>query len=131
MEFLKSIGGKIATGLVALAVIAGAVSWYEMDAGTRHEIVTGTGRILGWFALVIVAPWATFFLIGTIARLESNLAGAALVFGYTAVEALLLAWLFGWSIHGATATVCFVAAALLAAAYNLLACDWIAEKVGS
>jgi hypothetical protein len=129
MEFLKTIGGKIITGLVALAVIAGAISWYEMDAGTRHQIVAGTGRILGWLGVVIVVPWATFFLIGSVARLESNLAGALLVLGYTLVEAVLLAWLFSWGIRGATAVTFFCAGVLIAGAYNLFACDWIAEKV--
>lgn len=130
MEFLKTIGGKIATGLVSLAVIAGAISWYEMDPATRHGIVTGTGRIIGWFAVMLVLPWATFFVIGSVARRESNVAGALLVFAYTALEAVLLAWLFGWGIRGATATAFYCAGILLAAAYNLFACDWIAEKVG-
>ncbi|HXE51615.1 MAG TPA: hypothetical protein VN541_01295 [Tepidisphaeraceae bacterium] len=129
MEFLKSIGGKVATGLVALAVIAGAVSWFQMDPGTRHEIVSGTMRIIGWFAIVIVIPWVTFFLIGSVARLESNFAGGALILGYTALEAVLLAWMFGWSIRGGTAVGFYSAAVLLAAAYNLFACDFIAEKV--
>jgi hypothetical protein len=129
MEFLKTIGGKIITGLVALAVIAGAISWYEMDPGTRHQIVAGTGRILGWLGVVIVVPWATFFIIGSVARLESNLAGALLVLGYTLMEAVLLAWLFSWGIRGATAVTFFCAGVLIAGAYNLFACDWIAEKV--
>lgn len=129
MEFLKSIGGKVATGLVALAVIAGAVSWFQMDPGTRHEIVSGTMRIIGWFAVVIVIPWVTFFLIGSVARLESNFAGGALIFGYTALEAVLLAWMFSWSIKGGTAVGFYSAAVLLAAAYNLFTCDFIAEKV--
>src|SRR5947209_748965 len=129
MEFLKTIGGKVITGLVALAVIAGAISWYEMDPGTRHAIVAGTGRILGWLGIVIVLPWAAFFVIGSVARLESNVAGAALVLGYTVVEAVLLAWLFSWGVHGATAVTFFGAGVLIAAAYNLFTCDWIAEKV--
>lgn len=130
MEFLKTIGGKVITGLVSLAVIAGAISWYEMDPGTRHGIVTGTGRIFGWLGIVVVLPWATFFLIGAVSRLENNLVGAALIFGYTAIEAVLLAWLFAWAIHGATAVAFFCAALLIAGAYNLFTCDWIAEKAG-
>lgn len=130
MEFLKTIGGKIATGLVSLAVIAGTISWYEMDPVTRHGIVTGTGRIIGWFVVMLVLPWATFFLIGSVARRDSNLAGALLVLFYTALEAILLAWLFSWGIKGATAVAFYCAGILLAAAYNLFTCDWIAEKVG-
>jgi FtsH-binding integral membrane protein len=129
MDFLKTIGGKIVGGLVALAVVAGAISWFEMDPQTRHAIVSGTGRILGWLALVLILPWATFFLIGAVSRTQSNLAGAALVFAYSAIEGVLLAWLFGWAVKGAMPVVFFGAAVLFAAAYNLLACDWIAEKI--
>ncbi len=129
MDFLKSIGGKIVTGLVALAVIAAGVSWFEMDPGTRHAIASDAGRILAWSGVVILLPWVTFFLIGAVARQESNLAGALLVTGYTIVEAVVLAWLFGWSLRGAMPWVFFSAAVLLAAAYNLFTCDWIAEKL--
>ena len=129
MDFLKTMGGKIVTGLVSLAVIAGAISWFEMDPATRHQIVSGTGRIAGWLGVVLVLPWATFFLIGAVGRMNSNLAGAVLVFLYTAIEAVLLAWLFAWSVKGATSVSFFGAAILVAAAYNLFACDWIAEKV--
>jgi FtsH-binding integral membrane protein len=129
MDFLKTIGGKIVTGLVALAVIAAGVSWYQMDPGTRHAIASDAGRILAWFGVVIFLPWVTFFLIGAVARQDSNLAGAMLVSGYTIVEAVVLAWLFGWSLHGAMPLVFFSAAVLLASAYNLFTCDWIAEKL--
>lgn len=129
MDFLKTIGGKIATGMVALAVIAGGISWYEMDPATRHAIVSGTMKIASWFGIVVLLPWVTFFLIGSVARLESNLAGGMLVLGYTLLEALLLAWLFSWSIHGPTALGFYCASLLLAGAYNLFTCDWIAEKV--
>ena len=129
MEFLKSISGKIVTGLVTLAVIAGGVSWYEMDPRTKHEIVTGTGRILAWLGVVLILPWATFFLVGRVGKLESNAAGAGLIALYTAIEGVLLAWLFDWHVRGATAVSFFCAAILIAAAYNLFTCDWIAEKL--
>jgi FtsH-binding integral membrane protein len=129
MDFLKTIGGKIITGLVALAVVAGGISWWQMDPATRHGLVAGTGRILGWFGIVLVVPWASFFVIGRVGRLESNAAGAVLVTVYTLIEAVLLAWLFGWHVKGAMPFTFFAAAVLLAAVYNLFTCDWIAEKV--
>jgi hypothetical protein len=78
MEFLKSVAGKILAGVVALAVVAGGISWWTLDAETRSDIVTGTVRILGWRGVVLVLPWATFFAIGWVSRLERNAAGAAL-----------------------------------------------------
>ena len=128
MDFLKGITGKIITGLVALGVIAGGVSWWQMDPQTRQALLDGTGKILAWLGIVLFVPWASFFVIGKVARLESNLAGAILVGAYTIVELIALAWLFQWTIPGATAWTFFAVAGLFAAVYNLFTCDWIAEK---
>ena len=130
MDFLKSVGGKVVSGIVALAVIAAAISWWTMEPETRQALLSGTGKIVSWFGVVLLLPWVSFFLIGRIARTESNAAGAALVLSYTVAEAVLLAWLFAWSVAGATAWVFFGAAVLLAGVYNLFTCDWIAEKAG-
>ena len=73
-----------------------------MDPSARQHILGNTGRIASWFGVVLFLPWASFFVIGRVGRMDSNLAGAVLVVGYTALEMLLLAWLFHWSISGAT-----------------------------
>jgi len=130
MDFLKTIGGKIVSGLVGVVVFAAAISLWRMDPEVRSAWLGGTGKSIGWFGLVAVVPWATFFLSTWVARFESNAAGAALVFFYTAVEAVMLAWLFDWNIAGATAWIFYTAAVLLALVYNLLICDWIAERFG-
>ena len=129
MEFLKSVTGKVVAGFVGLAVIAGGISWWQMDPHTREMLLSGTGKIIGWLLLVLIVPWATFFVIGRVGKMESNLAGALLVAAYTLIETLLLAWLFNWSIPGATAWTFLLVGALFAGAYNLFTCDWIAEKV--
>ena len=128
MELLKSVTGKVVSGAVALTVIAGGISWWRMDEATRQVLLSGTGRIVSWLGVVLVLPWLTFFVIGRVAKLERNMAGAALVLAYTILEAALLGWLFGWSLPGPTAWTFFTVAALFAAAYNLFTCDWIAEK---
>jgi hypothetical protein len=129
MEFLKSITGRIVSGLVALAVIVAAISWWQMDESTRQMLVSGTGRILAWFGVVLAWPWASFALIARVARAESNFAGAILVAAYTLTEIVLLAWLFHWHLPNATAWTFLLLGGLIAAVYNLLICDWIAEKV--
>ena len=48
---------------------------------------------------------------------------------YTLVEIVLLAWLFSWHIAGATGWTFFILGGLVSAVYNLLVCDWIAEKM--
>ena len=130
MEFLQSVTGKIVTGLVALGVVAAGISWWRMDEATRHMLLVGTGRIASWFGIVLFLPWVTFAVIGRVNKLDSNAAGGLLVSAYTLVELLLLLWLFGWSLPGGTAWTFAAVGVLFAAAYNLFACDWIAEKVG-
>ena len=130
MDFLKTVAGKIISGAVAIAVIAVAISWWRMDPATRQMLLSGTGRIVSWLGIVLIAPWATFFVIGKVAKLESNAAGAMLVGAYTLIETLVLAWLFEWRVPGPTAWTFLIVGALFAAVYNLLACDWIAERVG-
>lgn len=130
MEFLKTVGGKIVSGLVAVAVIAAAIFFYRMDPVDRSALLGGTGKSLGWFALVAVAPWATLFLSTWVAKFERNWAGAALVFAYTAAEATMLAWLFNWGVSGATAWIFFAAAVMVALLYNVLICDFIADRFG-
>jgi hypothetical protein len=129
MEFLKSVTGRIVSGLVALGVIAAAISWWQMDPATRQTLVSGTGRILAWFGVMLAWPWASFAIIARVAKLESNLAGGLLVGAYTIAETVLLAWLFHWHLPGATAWTFLLLGGLVAGVYNLLICDWIAEKV--
>jgi hypothetical protein len=129
MEFLKSISGRIVTGLVALGVVAAAISWWQMDESTRQTLVAGTGRILAWFGVMLAWPWVSFAIIARVARMESNLAGGVLVGAYTLAEVILLAWLFHWHMPNATAWTFLVLGGLVSGVYNILVCDWIAEKV--
>jgi hypothetical protein len=129
MDFLKTVTGKVVSGLVGLAVIICAVSWYRMDEQTKQELISGTGRITSWLGIVLVVPWLSFAVIGRVGRMRSNLAGAMLVLGMTVVELVLLGWLFNWTIAGRTAWTFLLLGGLVAAIYNLLTCDWIAEKV--
>ncbi len=129
MDLLKTVTGKVVSGAVALAVVAAGISWWRMDDATRQMLLGGTGKIVAWLGVVAVLPWVTFFVVGRVAKAESNLAGAILVLAYTLLEVTLLGWLFGWSMPGPTAWTFFAVAGLFAAAYNLFTCDWIAEKV--
>ncbi len=129
MGFLKTIAGKIVSGLVGLAVIATGISWWHMDAATRQWLLNGTGHIVAWFGVVMLLPWVTFFIINRVRILNSNTAAGLLVVVYTAAESLLLLWLNGWSLPGATAWTFFAVGTLFAGVYNLFTCDWIADRM--
>src|SRR5436190_24052126 len=131
MDLLKTVTGKVVAGAVALAVVATGISWWRMDEETRQLLLSGTGKIVSWLFVVLLAPWASFFVTAWVAKRESNAAGAALVASYTILEAVLLVWLFNWNIPGPTAWTFLAAGTLFAGVYNLLTCDWIAEKMVS
>ena len=79
--------------------------------------------------MVAVGPWLLFWLIAHVARRDSNAAAATLVGGLTLVELLVLWWMFQFEVGGTVAVSFFVVGVLLAAAYNLLVCDWIADRL--
>ena len=129
MDFLKTVTGKIVGGLVGLAVVAAGISWWRMDPATRAMLLGGTGHIVSWLGIVLLIPWATFFVIGWVASFNTNFAGGVLVFAYTLIEAVLLAWLFHWKLASPTAWTFFAVGVLFAGVYNLLVCDWLAERM--
>jgi hypothetical protein len=126
---LSGIVSKIVTGVLILTVVAAGISWWQMDLTSRQAILSAIGRLGAWVAIVLLLPWATFFATGWVARMDSNLAGALLVGTYTILEAAWLGWMHGWSGYGPVGWTMFAAAVLFAAVYNLLVCDWIAEKL--
>lgn len=129
MGFLKLSGGMIVGGLVTLAVLVGGISWWRADPATHQQVLAVSGHGLVWLAVVLALPWASFFVVGRVARLDSNAAGAVLVGAYTVLEVAWLAWLFSFKFSGATALTALAAAGLFAAGYNIFTCDWIAEKI--
>jgi FtsH-binding integral membrane protein len=130
MELVKKIAGIVITGAVTLGVVAAGISWFQMDPEDRSAILSTVGRSLAWLGIVLVLPWATYFISVAVGRRDSNGASAMLVAGYTLVDGLILGWLLGFHGHSTTAIIFAILGMLIALAYNLLACDWIAEKLG-
>jgi hypothetical protein len=134
---LKTVAGKILSGVLTAIIVGGSIALWQMDP-TKRDAFLGSvghgfgvvGKTFGWLLLVGVLPWATYFLSTFAAKFERNAAGVALVGFYTAVDGALLAWLFDWSIAGATGWIFFGGAVLVALLYNVLICDKIAEMYG-
>ncbi len=130
MELVKKIASLVIGGAVALGVVVSAISWFQMTPDERSAILSTVGRVLAWIGIVLVLPWSTYFATTAVSRRESNGIGVALVAGYTLIDALILGWLLGVAMpHSTTVGVMMVLGLLVALAYNLLACDWIAERL--
>lgn len=129
MDFLKGIGGKVVGGVVLLGVVIAAIAFYQAGPEGRAVFFNASGKILGWSLIVILVPWALFWLVVKVARQESNNAAALLVVAISAAELLTLWWMFDFGVGGPVAITFFAVGGLLAAVYNLLTCDWIADKL--
>ncbi len=129
MDWLKGIGGKVLTAALVLGVAVAGYGWYEADPATKSMVLSSVGKIIGWLLVVILIPWASFLVIGWVAKKDSNAAGAAFVGLMTLLESAGLLWLFDFGLTGGAAWSMAIAAMLFALVYNVLACDWIAEKV--
>ena len=129
MDFFKTIAGKIIAGIVTTCVVAAGISFWQMDAATRQAITTNAGRIVSWTGVVLLLPFLTFFVISWVAKFNTNAAAGGLVLVYTLMEGALLGKLFQWSMQSTTAWTFFVVGIMLAGVYNLLVCDWLAEKM--
>jgi hypothetical protein len=134
---IKTLAGKIVSGVFTLLVVGGGIALWQMDPAKRNAFLGSighgfgvAGKVSGWLLVVGVLPWATYFLSTWASRFERNAAGVALVAAYTAVEGTLLAWMFDWSIAGASGWIFFVGAVLVALLYNVLICDKVAEMFG-
>ena len=129
MDVLKGIGGKVVGGVVILGVVVAGIAFYQAGPEGRAAFFDASGKIMGWLLIVVLAPWALFWLVVKVARRETNASAAALVAAITAAELLGLWWMFNFGIGGPITITFFVVGALLAAVYNLLVCDWIADKL--
>jgi Kef-type K+ transport system membrane component KefB len=130
MDFFKSIGGKIASGVVGLLVVIAAISYYMATPETRASVIGGIFSVLGWLLLVVAAPWALFLVIQWVEKFKSNAVSFAFVALLTIVEAVVWFWLWNWTMGSAVAWTFSIGAVLLAGVYNVFTSDWIAEQMG-
>lgn len=119
----------IAGGFIGLGVIAGGITWFQMTPAERSEMMGSVLRILGWLGIVLVLPWATYFLTLLAAKRDNNRMAVMLILAYTAIEALVLFYLLGFHPGTSTAWVFVAVGILFAAGYNLLSCDFIADRL--
>ena len=124
---LKWVVQCVCAGATLLAVVAAGVAYYEMPVDQRDALWHNVGRVAVWAGIVLALPWATFFVTTAVARRESNGSGAALVAGYTLLDAVVLMLLVG--LPAGTFLACAaIFGVLLALTYNLLTCDFVAER---
>ncbi len=122
----KFIGGKVLTAILVAGVLWSCFYFYK-NPEKLEDLWSTTKASLVWLGFVAILPWGLFFAPPLIIKTESNAAAAGMLIGYLILDILMAFWLADWSIEGALVWGLMVLGFLLAAVYNFLVCDFLAE----
>jgi len=123
----KYLGGKVVTALLIVAAALTCFYFYKHPERLEDLWQITRGSLL-WLGFVAVLPWALFFVPGRIIKTESNAAAAAMLVGYLVLDIVVALWLADWSFEGTLTWGVVVLGFMLAAVYNFLVCDFLAEQ---
>ncbi|MCH7527434.1 MAG: hypothetical protein IID39_08360 [Planctomycetes bacterium] len=124
----KFVGAKLLTAILVVGTGASLI-WFWKHPEHLQAIWATLKGVLIWLGVVIVLPWATFFVPAKIVKLESNVAAAIMLGGYASADVLVALWLGGWSFHGTLTWAVLLLGFLAAGVYNFLVCDYVAERI--
>lgn len=122
----EKILGWIALGLLILA----GYGVYKLGPDGRGAILSATGLIIGWIAIVAALPWFSRLFMRRLLQIGENWVGLALIAAFTIIDiAAGLALLRGWP-EGFWGWFISLAAVGIAATYNYLVAEYVAERYG-
>lgn len=135
-DIVKSLGGKIASAVIALAAFAAGYWCYQ-----HPEEMRTFGRVvkytLIWLVVTAALPWSSFLFMRPFMDLQARMtsAGAAqiasmgLIAAYTGVNIFHAFWLASWDINGGMTWLVVILGFAAAAAYNFFICESLARHV--
>lgn len=123
----KYVGGKLLTAILVACVLWSSYYFYKNPEKLEHLWQTTKASVV-WLGFAAVLPWGLFFVPPLVMKTESNAAAAAVLVGYLILDILMAFWLADWSIEGGLVWGIVILGFLLAAVYNFLVCDFIAEQ---
>ncbi len=125
------IGGKVVTAILVVSG-AGAVIYFWRHPEALATIWTTLKYALVWIGIVLVLPWATFFVTSWVVAKESNTAAALMLLGYTLADAVVAFLLIG-GIRGLDTLQwgVLILGFLSAGVYNFKVCEYQAERLES
>lgn len=124
----KYVGGKVLTAILVFATACGAI-WFWRHPEHIRALWDMTKASLVWIGFVLVLPWATFFAVPMARKFDNNIAPAALLVAYAALDAVMALYLAEWRIDGAIACTVVILGLLAASVYNYLVAQTIDDRV--
>ncbi|MFQ5493845.1 MAG: hypothetical protein ACE5EX_00530 [Phycisphaerae bacterium] len=123
------VGGKVVTAVLVVAG-AGAVIWFWKHPEHLRTIWQIIKYVLVWLGVVLVLPWALFFVTPWVVARDSNLAAAGMLAGYVAVDVVVALFLVGGPFgHDVLTWMVLFLGFLTAGVYNFKVCEYQAERL--
>jgi hypothetical protein len=129
----KMVGGRVLNAVltvVSVLAIAGGGLWFWKHPEQLSAIGVVVRKLLLWLGVVLVLPWATFFVTAWAVKRDSNAAGAMLLIGLTAADVTAALALVNWHVQGTLAWLVLILGFLSAGVYNFVVCDFQAARFG-
>ncbi len=123
----KYVGGKVLTAILVACVLWTSYYFYQNPEKIK-VLFDSTKASLVWLGFAAVLPWGLFFVPPLVVRAESNAAAAGMLGGYLVVDVLMAFWLAGGLLEGVLVWGLAILGFLLAAVYNFMVCDFLAEQ---
>ncbi|MCH7719567.1 MAG: hypothetical protein IH988_01070 [Planctomycetes bacterium] len=124
----KYVGGKV---LTAVLVVGSAASmyWFYRHPEQLETIWDVLKSVLAWLGIVLVLPWAGFFLMPWVMKFDTNVASGLLLVGYLLIDFLVAMALSGWGVEGTLTWMVLILGFLAAGVYNFLVCEYQAHRL--
>ena len=123
----KYIGGKVLTAILVACVLWTSYYFYK-NPEKMKVLFDSTKASLVWLGFVAALPWGLFFVPPLVVKADSNPAAAGMLAGYLILDILMAFWLAGGLFGGVLVWGLAILGFLLAAVYNFMVCDFLAEQ---
>ncbi len=123
----KYVGGKVLTAILVAGVLWTSYYFYK-NPEKMKVLFDSTKASLVWLGFAAVLPWGLFFVPPLVVKADSNPAAAGMLAGYLVLDILMAFWLAEWSFGGVLVWGIAILGFLLAAVYNFMVCDFLAEQ---
>ena len=124
----KYVGGKV---LTAILVVGAALTgfWFYRHPEDLSYLWGVLQSVLAWLGIVLVLPWAGFFLMPWVMKFDTNVASGLLLVGYLLIDILVALALSGWGVEGTLTWMVLILGFLAAGVYNFLVCEYQAHRL--
>lgn len=123
------VGGKVLTAILVVAS-AGAVIWFWRHPEHLQTIWLTIKYVLVWLGVVLVLPWAFFFVTPWVLSKDSNVSAGLMLGGYVLVDVAVALFLMGGpGGHDVLTWMVLLLGFLSAGVYNFMVCDFQAARL--